>query len=178
LIGEVELTSARRPPLLHETYALVERLRRMYPVAVLDLPVVELRGTWSPLQGTTVPVLVSRASTEGLQHTLRLLAQLKVVAAELADRVVLVTVALNPQVPREVRAARHQAVGSAGAVVAVPFDPVLTRAEPVDVRQLGKATRRAFVDVAAAVLARCPADPEAAAALLGTRQQVGGGGVA
>ncbi|MGI5215107.1 MinD/ParA family ATP-binding protein [Plantactinospora sp. CA-290183] len=156
LVGEPETTNGRRPPMLYETYTLVQHLRHLYRIAILDLPVVELRGTWSPLQGASIPLLVARADTESVQHTLRLLTQLRGLADGMAERVILVMVVSRPRALRELRAARYQAVGAVPHVVVVPFDPILTRAEPIDVRQLAKATRRAFVDLATAVVAAAP----------------------
>jgi hypothetical protein len=72
--------------------------------------------------------------------------------------------ASTPAVARAVRAGEYQASSVAGAVVRVPFDAGLARPEPVDPRSLRRATRGALVEVAAAVLALCSADPQTAAA--------------
>ncbi|MDG4790146.1 hypothetical protein O7626_30215 [Micromonospora sp. WMMD1102] len=142
--------------MLHETYALVERIRQVYSIALLDLPQVEVRGTWSALAGCAVPVLVCRATRESVQHTLRLLAQLRHVADGLADQAILTLVVGRPHNPREVRLAQQQAAEAAHAVVTVPWDPVLARPEPIDVRQLGAAARRAVVRLAVEIVTRCP----------------------
>ncbi|GIG94628.1 hypothetical protein Pma05_12010 [Plantactinospora mayteni] len=147
---------ARRAPMLHETYALVERIRQVYSIALLDLPQVEVRGMWSPFVGCTVPVLVSRATRESVQHTLRLLTQLRQVSSALADEVILTLVAGRPHNPRELRFAEQQATDAVHGVVTVPWDPVLARPEPIDVRQLGAAARRAVVNLAAEIVTRCP----------------------
>jgi MinD-like ATPase involved in chromosome partitioning or flagellar assembly len=164
LVGEVQMTSARRPPNGDETAALVGRLRALYPLALLDAPPADTAATWRMLTWATAPVLVARATQDSLQHTMRLLTQLRAVGlAAIADRSVLVVVASTQTVAREVKAAEHQAAGVSGALVRVPYDPTLARPEPVDVRSLRRPTRSALVEVASAVLALCPADPEAAA---------------
>jgi hypothetical protein len=76
-----------------------------------------------------------------------------------------VVAATVPRPPREARAAVRQLDGVA-AVVAVPFDAHLARPEPVDVARMRTPTRLALVELADAVLAACPADPDLAAALL------------
>ncbi|MGI5213854.1 MinD/ParA family ATP-binding protein [Plantactinospora sp. CA-290183] len=146
----------RRAPMLHETYALVERIRQVYSIALLDLPQVEVRGIWSPLAGCTIPVLVSRATRESVQHTLRLLTQLRQVSSPLADQVILTLVAGRPHNPRELRLAQQQATDAVHGVITVPWDPVLARPEPIDVRHLGAAARRAVVNLAAEIVTRCP----------------------
>ncbi|MGI5213362.1 hypothetical protein [Plantactinospora sp. CA-290183] len=142
--------------MLHETYALVERIRQVYSIALLDLPQVEFRGTWSPLVGCTIPVLVSRATRESVQHTLRLLTQLREVSGGFADQVILALVVGRPHNPRELRLAQQQATDAVHAVITVPWDPVLARPEPIDVRQIGAAARRAVVNLAAEIVTRCP----------------------
>ncbi|MBF9132718.1 hypothetical protein I0C86_27735 [Plantactinospora sp. S1510] len=149
----------RRAPMLHETYALVERIRPVYSIALLDLPQVEVRGIWSPLAGCEIPVLVSRATRESVQHTLRLLTQLRRVSSALVDQVILTLVAGRPHHPREVRLAEQQATDAVRSVITVPWDPVLARPEPIDVRRLGASARRAVVNLAAEIVTRCASVP-------------------
>lgn len=167
LVGEAEMTTRRRPPVHSESEMVVQALRAWYPIALLDLPPAELRGIWVTLTRATAPVLVARATTESLQHTMRLLAQLRAVGLrQVADVCVLVVMCTSPAVPREVRGRQRQAAGAVGELVVVPYDDGLARPEPLDPRSLRRATRRALIDVAAAVLARCPADPQLAAELV------------
>jgi MinD-like ATPase involved in chromosome partitioning or flagellar assembly len=165
LIGEAQMTRRRRPPVSDEAVILVGQLRNVYPLVLLDVPTADTSATWRMLMWATAPVLVSRATYDGLQHTMRLLSQLRAVGLQtVAERAVLVVVATTPSLAREVRAGEHQARRVAGALVRVPFDPALARPDPVDPRHLRRATRMALVEVAAAVLGLCPADPEAAQA--------------
>lgn len=170
LVGEQEMTSERHPPDLPAMHPVVGQLRAIYPLAVLDLPTANTGSTWSALGWAAAPVLVARATTDSVQHTLRLLAHLRAngVQAAAADVVVLVVMASSPSTAREVRAAELLAKAAVRDVIRVPYDPVLARPEPVDPRALSKATRTALTEVAAAVLQRCPADPDAARALLQT----------
>ncbi|MEV6925544.1 hypothetical protein AB0M46_13740 [Dactylosporangium sp. NPDC051485] len=166
LIAEVHRTGTRRPPVFLEAMRVVGALRTRYPLAVLDVPVADVRGVWELLADAACPLLVARASTDGVQHTMRLLAQLCAGGlAAVADRAVVAVSAAAPSPPREVRAAVRQLAGQAGAVVTVPFDAHLARPEPTDPARLRKPTRLALVELAAAVLARCPADPDLAAVL-------------
>jgi MinD-like ATPase involved in chromosome partitioning or flagellar assembly len=167
LVGEVQMTTARRPPRNEDLIEVVGALRQLYPLAVLDLPPAEVRGTWLALSWAAAPVLVARASTESLRHTMRLVSLLRAAGlGEVADRAVLAVMSQTPSVPREVRAGLRQARGEVGHLVSVPYDPDLARALPVDPRRLHKRTRRALVELAAAVVAGCPADPDLAQALL------------
>jgi MinD-like ATPase involved in chromosome partitioning or flagellar assembly len=163
LVGEVEMAGKRRPPTHSESMTVVKALHPLYPLAVLDLAVAEIRGVWITLAGAAAPVLVSRATTDSLQHTMRLLAQMRAAGlAQLADNALVVVMASSPSTPREVKAVAQQAAAVAGGLLTVPFDPDLARAVPIDPRRLRRATHRALVDVAAAVLARCPAEPDPA----------------
>jgi len=156
LVGEMEMTSLRRPPSADEAARLARRLRTLYPLALLDLPAADVQATWVALRAV-VPVLVARATTDSLQHTLRLLAQLRAVGlTAVADRSVLVVMATSPHASWEMRAVQRQAA-TAGNVVPVPYDPGLADPAPIDVRRLRRVTRTALLDVAAAVLTRCPA---------------------
>jgi MinD-like ATPase involved in chromosome partitioning or flagellar assembly len=168
LVGEVEMTSARRPPTNEETSVLIGRPREMYALALLDAAAADTAATWRMLSRASVPVLVARASVDSLQHTMRLLGQLRAVGLDaVADRSVVVVMASTATVARAVRAGEYQASSVAGAVVRVPFDAGLARPEPVDPRSLRRATRGALVEVAAAVLALCPTDLQTAAASRG-----------
>jgi MinD-like ATPase involved in chromosome partitioning or flagellar assembly len=160
LIGEVEMAGKRRPPTHSESMTVVKALHPLYPLAVLDLAVAEIRGVWITLAGAAAPVLVSRATTDSLQHTMRLLAQMRAVGlTELADNALLVVMATSQSTRREVTAVARQAAAVAGGLLTVPYDPDLAQPTPIDPRRLRRATRRALVAVAAAVLARCPAEP-------------------
>jgi hypothetical protein len=61
-----------------------------------------------------------------------------------------------PRPSREVRAVAGQAGRLVRALVTVPYDFGLAAPAPLDVRRLRRATRRALVDVADAVLAGRP----------------------
>ncbi|HKT04712.1 MAG TPA: hypothetical protein VJT31_34795, partial [Rugosimonospora sp.] len=176
LIGEAQMTQQRRPPVADEAVTLVGQLRHVYPLLLLDVPTADTAATWRMLVWATVPVLVSRATHDGLQHTMRLLAQLRAVGlTPVADRAVVVVAATTPSVAREVRAGEHQLRTVTRGLIRVPFDRALARPDPVDPRQLGRATRMALVEVAAAILAWCPADPQAAQAASDPRTGRDGG---
>jgi MinD-like ATPase involved in chromosome partitioning or flagellar assembly len=120
-----------------------------------------MNGTWTALSTAAAPVLVARASVESLHHTMRLTARMRALGlADVVDRSVLVVMATVPNPPRQVRAVQMQAGHTIGDLITVPFDSALARPEPIEVRSLRRATRGALVRVAAAVLRRCPADPE------------------
>lgn len=168
LVGEVEMASGRRPPTVLEVAVTVGRLRRWVPMVVLDLPTAETAGIWRALGWSAAPVLVARATQDSMRHTLRLIAALRAGGlGATADAAVVVVMATSPVTDRQVRAAQRQLSGVVGAVVRVPYDAGLARCAPVDPRSLRRATRAALVEVAAAVLARCPADPQLAAQLVG-----------
>jgi MinD-like ATPase involved in chromosome partitioning or flagellar assembly len=167
LVGEVEMTSRRRPPTVLEVAVTVGRLRAWAPLVVLDLPTAETAGIWQALGWSAAPVLVARATQESVRHTLRLIAALRAGGlGATADAAVVVVMATSPMADRQVRAAERQMSGVVGAVVRVPYDAALARCAPVDPRSLRRTTRAALVEVAAAVLAHCPADPQLAAQLL------------
>ncbi|WP_436528236.1 hypothetical protein [Actinoplanes sp. HUAS TT8] len=164
LVGETE-GRQRRPPRHDEAAALADRLRQLFPVTVCDLPPAVTGAVWRVLAAATAPVLVARASTDGLRHALRLLTHLTAAGyARVARDCVLVVMATVPSTPRQVRAVVRQADDIAGAVHEVPYDPRLVQPEPVDPRQLRRRTRRALVHVADAVLQRCAAGRPALAA--------------
>jgi len=167
LVGEREMTSRRRPPSGDEMTRLVARLQKLYPLALLDLPPADTKFAWTALTWGSAPVLVARATQDSLRHSMRLVAQLRAVGlGAMADHVVLVVMETSARVPGEVKAAERQARGVVGEVVRVPYDRNLARPDPVDPRRLRGATRGALVDVAAAVLRLCPADPQAAATVV------------
>jgi len=168
LIGEVALTRRRRSPTAEDGRTVLARLRALYPLAVLDLPAADTPGTWTTMADAAAPVLVARATPDSLRHVLRLLTALRAVGlGAIAGRSVLVVNATSPHVPRELRAVERHAARAAGALIRVPYDTGLARPAPVDPRGLRRATRVALIDLAAAVLARCPADPRAAAMAVG-----------
>ncbi|WP_433531209.1 MinD/ParA family ATP-binding protein [Micromonospora sp. CA-263727] len=167
LVGESTMTSARRPPSWPELFAVVGYLRSVYALAVLDLRAADVAPVWRALAWATAPVLVSRASVDSLQHTMRLLAQLQAVGLrEVVDRTVVVVMAASPSTAREVRAVEQLARQTVAHLVRVPYDPALARPESLDPRSMSKATRSALVDVAAAIVDRCPVDlrPDSSAA--------------
>ncbi|MEU4243995.1 hypothetical protein [Actinoplanes sp. NPDC026619] len=158
IVGETE-GQGRRPPRHDEAAAVVEMVRRLYPLTLCDVMPALITGVWRTLSVAHAPVLVARATTDSINHTLRLLAHLRAAGySPVTDRVVLAVVATSPDVGREVRAVLQQAAGVAASVVSVPFDAQLARPEPVDPRRLRKATRTALVQLADAVTERC-ADP-------------------
>lgn len=161
LVGETE-GRGRRPPRHDEAAAVVEMVRRLYPLTVADVMPALIVGVWRTLAVAHAPVLVARATADSVRHTLRLLTHLRAAGyGAVADRAVLAVVATTPHPDREVRAAVRQAATVVADVVEVPFDPQLARPDPVDARRLRKPARRALVRLAAAVLDRC-ADPGAA----------------
>ncbi|MEU1232556.1 MinD/ParA family protein [Micromonospora aurantiaca] len=162
LVGESKLTAQRRPPTWPEMFGVIGHLRSVYRLALLDLPTADSTSTWRALGWSTVPVLVSRATVDGVQHTLRLLAHMRGAGlVHVPDRAIVVVMATSPSVAREVRAVEQLARQAAAALVRVPYDPGLARADPLDPRALSKATRSALTEVAAAVIDRCPVEPAA-----------------
>lgn len=160
LVGETE-GRGRRPPRHDEAAAVVEAVRRLYPLTVCDVMPALITGVWRTLATAHAPVLVARATTDSLRHTMRLFAHLRAAGyGAVADRGVLAVVATSPATDRDVRAVVQQAATTVAAVVPIPFDPQLARPEPVDARRLRKPTRHALVQLADAVLQRC-ADPRA-----------------
>lgn len=165
LVGEMETYDGRRPPTHDEAVAVVDGVRRLYPLTIVDAMVAQIRGVWRTLAAAAAPVLVARASIDSLQHTMRLLAILRIAGfTATADACVLVVMTTSSDASREVRAVARQASTTAGDVVTVPYDPQLAQAAPIDPRRLRKPTRRALIDVAAAVLDRCT-DPHRLAAV-------------
>ncbi|MEU7906430.1 hypothetical protein [Actinoplanes sp. NPDC049118] len=161
LVGETE-GQGRRPPRHDEAAAVVEAVRRLYPLTVCDVMPALIAGIWRTLAGAHAPVLVARATTDSLHHTMRLLAHLRAAGhSQVVDRGVLAVVASTPSTDRDVRAVVAQAATVMPTVVAIPFDAQLGRPEPVDVRRLRKSTRAALVQLADAVIERC-ADPRVA----------------
>ncbi|MFI6129432.1 hypothetical protein [Micromonospora sp. NPDC051141] len=140
-------------------FGVIGHLRSVYAMALLDLPAADNTPTWRALGWATVPVLVSRATVDALQHTMRLLAHLKAAGLEqVAQSAVVVVMTTTHSTAREVRAVEQLARQAGTHLVRVPFDPVLARPDPLDPRSLSKATRTALTEVAAAVVDRCPAD--------------------
>ncbi|MFV2104407.1 MinD/ParA family ATP-binding protein [Micromonospora sp. LOL_024] len=159
LVGESAMTSQRRPPSWPELFGVVAHLQSVYSLAVLDLPAAAVAPVWRALGWATVPVLVSRAAVDSLQHTMRLLTQMRAVGLhEVVERTVVVVMATSPSTAREVRAVEQLAAQAAAHLVRVPYDPVLARPQSLDPRSMGKAARSALVDVAAAIVGRCPVD--------------------
>ncbi|MFD0580893.1 hypothetical protein [Dactylosporangium darangshiense] len=165
-IGEVRRTATRRPTVLAESVRVVEALRGPYPLVLVDAPVADVAGVWQLFAGAC-PVLVARAGVDSVQHTMRLLSQLRGVGLDEATaRTVVAVTATVPRPARQVRAAVRQLAAGVSAVVSVPFDEHLARPEPVDLARLRKPARHALVALTDAVLAGCPADPDQAAGLL------------
>ncbi|WIM99986.1 hypothetical protein ACTOB_003660 [Actinoplanes oblitus] len=163
LVGETE-GRERRPPRHDEAAALADRLRWLFPLTVCDLSPAVSSAVWRTVVAATVPVLVARATTDGLRHAMRLLTQLTAAGhAQPAQACVLVVMATSPSVPRQVRALVRQADDIAGAVLEVPYDPSLAQPEPIDPRLLRRRTRTALVHVADAVLSRCAVQRPASA---------------
>ena len=159
LVGESKMTAQRRPPTWSEMFGVIGHLRSVYAMALLDLPAADNSPTWRALGWATVPVLVSRATVDSLQHTMRLLAHLKAAGLDqVAESAVVVVMTTTHSTAREVRAVEQLARRTARHLVRVPFDPALAHAVPLDPRSLSKATRTALTEVAAAVVDRCPAD--------------------
>jgi MinD-like ATPase involved in chromosome partitioning or flagellar assembly len=160
LVGEVEMRMGRRPPVTAETEPVIAALRACCPLVLQDLPAADVRGTWRALAAARAPVLVARAATDSLQHTRRLLCQLREVGlATVADSAVLVVMATCPTPARQIRPALRQAAADVAALVVVPYDPGLARPTPLDPRSLHRTTQRALLEVADALLARCAGDP-------------------
>ncbi|MFD0576095.1 hypothetical protein [Dactylosporangium darangshiense] len=163
LVAEPSRTAARRPPVLRETTTAVERLRPLFAATLLDLPVADVRPAWEYLAGVNVPILVARAGVDSIRHTQHLLTQLRAAGLDrIADRTVVAVVATAPSPPSDARALCRQTAGRVGALVQVPYDPHLARAEPIDLRRTRRATRRALLELAAACLARRPTTTGAA----------------
>ncbi|MFF0721840.1 MinD/ParA family protein [Micromonospora sp. NPDC003816] len=159
LVGESAMSTQRRPPSWLELFGVIGHLRSVYSLAVLDLAPAAVAPVWRALAWATVPVVVSRATVDSLQHTMRLLAHMKAVGLhETVDRTVVVVMATAPSVAREVRAVQQLAAKAAAHLVRVPFDPVLARPQALDPRSMSKATRSALVEAATAVVDRCPVD--------------------
>lgn len=155
LIGETE-GQGRRPPRYDEADAVVTAVRWQYPLTICDTMPALITGVWRTLATAHAPILAARATTDSLHHTMRLLAHLRAAGyGSVVDRTVLVVIATSPATDRDVRAVVQQAVAVVPAVVAIPFDPQLARAEPVDVRRLRKHTRHALVQLADAVIKFC-----------------------
>jgi MinD-like ATPase involved in chromosome partitioning or flagellar assembly len=166
LVGEPEMTRTRRPPVGAETAVVIDALRTLYPIAVLDLPPIEVSETWTLLGAARAPVLVARATADSLRHTMGLLDQLRATGrGPVAEAAVVAVMAQCPSTPPEVRAVQRQTRVAAADLVAVPYDRGLARAAPLDPRHLRARTRKALLALAAAVLARCPTDPETAPGL-------------
>ncbi|MFB9361986.1 MinD/ParA family ATP-binding protein [Actinoplanes nipponensis] len=160
LVGETE-GRGRRPPRHDEAAAVIEAVRRAYPLAICDVMPALITGVWRTLAAAHAPVLVARATTDSLHHTMRLVAHLRAAGySTVADRIVLAVVASSPDTDRAVRAVVQQATAAVPAVIPIPFDAQLARPEPIDVRRLRKPTRHALVHLADAVIQRC-ADPRA-----------------
>lgn len=160
LVGESKMTAQRRPTTWPETFGVIGHLRSVYTMALLDLPAADNTPTWRALGWSTVPVLVTRATVDALQHTMRLLAHLRAAGLDqVAESAVVVVMTTTHSTAREVRAVEHLARKAATHLVRVPFDPVLARPDPLDPRSLSKTTRTALTEVASIVVEHCPADP-------------------
>jgi MinD-like ATPase involved in chromosome partitioning or flagellar assembly len=158
LAGEVEVTAHRHPPTHHEALAVADALRTLYPLVLLDLMMAEARGVWRAQAGASAALLVARATAESIQHTLRLIAyQQSDRKAQAPAAPLLVVVSTSPRTSGDVRAVLRQAGSVAAAVHAIPYDPMLADAAPIDARRLAKATRRALLELAADILHRCTA---------------------
>ncbi|GAA0547617.1 hypothetical protein GCM10010172_31780 [Paractinoplanes ferrugineus] len=161
LVGETE-GQGRRPPRHDEAAAVVEAVRRLYPLTICDVMPALITGVWRTLAAAYAPVLVARATTDSLHHTMRLLTHLRAAGnSAVVDRAVLAVVAVSPATDRTVRAVLQQAATVVPDVVSIPYDPQLARPEPVDARRLKKPTRTALVRLADAVIGRCT-DPRVA----------------
>ncbi|GLZ00839.1 hypothetical protein [Actinoplanes sp. NBRC 103695] len=161
LVGETE-GQGRRPPRHDEAAAVVEAVRRLYPLTICDVMPALIAGVWRTLAAAYAPVLVARAATDSLHHTMRLLTHMRATGnGAVVDRAVLAVVAASPATERTVRAVLQQAATAVPDVVSIPYDPQLARPEPVNARRLKKQTRTALVQLADAVIARC-ADPRVA----------------
>ncbi|MEU1888909.1 hypothetical protein ABZ491_25895 [Micromonospora rifamycinica] len=157
LVGESRLTAQRRPPTWPELLGVIGHLRTTSKLMLLDLPTADTTPTWRVLSWATVPVLVSRATVDAVQHTLRLLAHMRAAGVErVTDGALVVVMATSPSTAREVRAAEQLARRAGTELVRVPYDPVLARPDALDPRSLSKATRSALTEVAATVIDRCP----------------------
>ena len=161
LVGETE-GRGRRPPRHDEASAVVEAVRRLYPLTICDVMPAWITGGWRTLAAAYAPVLVARATTDSLHHTMRLLTHLRAAGnGAVVDRAVLAVVAASPATDRTVRAVLQQAATVVPDVVSIPYDPQLARPEPVDARRLKRQTRTALVQLADAAIGRC-ADPRVA----------------
>ncbi|MFI5496583.1 hypothetical protein [Actinoplanes sp. NPDC051859] len=151
LVAEPSTTGDRQPPALGQTLTVARALFPAHATVLLDLPIADTRRIWLALTQASVPVLVARATTDSLRHTMHLLTAMR--RADLdTSRVVVVVTALNRSTPRAVRAVTRQLAGQVAALVTVPYDPALAAPEPVDVRRLRRPTRRALLHASAAVL--------------------------
>lgn len=167
LVGESRLTTQRRPPNWPELLGVIGHLRMTSKLMLLDLPTADTAPTWRVLSWATVPVLVSRATVDAVQHTLRLLAHMRAAGVErVADGALVVVMATSPSTAREVRAVEQLAKRAGIDLVRVPYDPVLARPDALDPRSLSKATRSALTEVAAMVIDRCPVVADSSGASL------------
>ncbi|MEV0132627.1 hypothetical protein AB0H83_29725 [Dactylosporangium sp. NPDC050688] len=159
LTAEPQRTSSRRPPAFTETVRVISALGPHTSAVLAELPPADVRPVWEYLSIVTCPLLVARASVDGVRHALHLLSQLRTAGlGAVADRTVLAVVASVPKPSRDVRAACHQASERVAALIPVPWDEHLARPEPVDVRRCRRITRRALVELAAACLPPKPLD--------------------
>lgn len=158
LAGEVDVTRHRHPPTHQEALAVAETLRTLYPLVLLDLMMAEARSVWRAQADASAALLVARATSESIQHTLRLLTYQQSDRTPQAPAApLLVVMSTSPRTSGDVRAVLRQAGSVAAAVHAIPYDPMLADATPIDVRRLAKATRRALLELAADILHRCTA---------------------
>jgi MinD-like ATPase involved in chromosome partitioning or flagellar assembly len=160
LLGETRVTGARRPLQLAEAWDVTCRLRDFFTLGLLDLPPAGTDAVWRLLPQMAVPLLLARSTVDSLRRVMRLLAVLRAVGlGTTVERSVVVVMTASQPAGRGVRAALGQLDGQVGCVVAVPFDGGLARPDPVDARSLRRATRTVLVDLADAVIARCPVEP-------------------
>ena len=166
LVGESQLSAERRPPTMPELMRVVSCVRMLAGLVIVDLPPAVTWPAWNAFVTATAPVLVARASVDGVQHAMRLLAQLRAAGlGEVAAKTTVVVVEISPATPKSVLAAERQAAGQARGLVRVPHDPVLARPAPLDPRALRRHTREALLWAASSAVQLCPADPDAAARL-------------
>ncbi|GIG57108.1 hypothetical protein Lfu02_14800 [Longispora fulva] len=155
LLGERELAAT---PSFHALAPVIARARRWYSATLLDLPTADVEWARAALWSATAPVLVARATADSLRHVQHLLVRLADAGfGEVTATALVVVMTTSPRVDREALAITRAMRAGGTEVLRIPYDPHLAHPEPIDLSALRRRTTGALVQVAAAVLARCPA---------------------
>ena len=136
--------------------ATLGRLRLAYAAALVDSPPPPDPICLAGLDIAAVLLVVCRATPDGAEHALSLLAWLRAngrVAA--ADGAVVVVNEVSARTDKAVRAAEHRLAGQARCVVRLPYDRLLATPGPLDPLLLARPTRYALTRIAAGVAGAC-----------------------